>query len=108
MGKPDIVFFGEPLPKRFAMLFKAELPEAALLIVMGSSLQVEPFASTINQVSPLCPRLLINREIVGMRQRSGEGFRFDAYDNYRDVALDAGAHWTRIEFGRIKAGHPVE
>mmetsp|Transcript_8925 Transcript_8925/g.23196 ORF Transcript_8925/g.23196 Transcript_8925/m.23196 type:complete len:558 (-) Transcript_8925:110-1783(-) len=85
--KPDIVFFGEGLPKRFEMCSRADLPEAELLIVLGTSLSVEPFASTVNEVSPLCPRLLINRERVGVRRRRGMGFRFDSYDNYRDVAI---------------------
>lgn len=85
--KPDIVFFGEGMPKRFSMMMKGDLPDTELLIVLGTSLSVQPFASTVNQVGPLVPRLLINKEIVGMRDRSGHGFRFDAYDNYRDVAI---------------------
>eukprot|EP00747_Dinoflagellata_sp_TGD_P187553 gnl/TRDRNA2_/TRDRNA2_45276_c0_seq1.p1 gnl/TRDRNA2_/TRDRNA2_45276_c0~~gnl/TRDRNA2_/TRDRNA2_45276_c0_seq1.p1 ORF type:complete len:644 (+),score=99.36 gnl/TRDRNA2_/TRDRNA2_45276_c0_seq1:52-1983(+) len=85
--KPDIVFFGEPLPKRFSMMRQADLPEAELLIVMGTSLSVDPFASIVNEVRATCPRLLINRERVGVRQGRGPGFRLDAYDNYRDVAI---------------------
>lgn len=42
--KPDIVFFGESLPVDFYM--KAELiAKADLVIVMGSSLKVPPFAT---------------------------------------------------------------
>ena len=37
--KPDIVFFGEQLPKRFFM-FGIDMPQADLLIVMGTSLEV--------------------------------------------------------------------
>ena len=36
-----------------------------LLIVIGTSLQVHPFASLVNYVRPDVPRLLINREAVG-------------------------------------------
>lgn len=36
-----------------------------LLIVVGTSLQVHPFASLPNYVQPHVPRLLINREPVG-------------------------------------------
>ena len=36
-----------------------------LLIVIGTSLQVHPFASLPNYVQPHVPRLLINREPVG-------------------------------------------
>ncbi|KAG7482925.1 NAD-dependent protein deacetylase sirtuin-3, mitochondrial [Solea senegalensis] len=42
--KPDIVFFGEELPRHF-MKYLTDLPLADLLIVMGTSLEVEPFAS---------------------------------------------------------------
>ncbi|OCF30896.1 NAD-dependent histone deacetylase SIR2 [Kwoniella heveanensis BCC8398] len=62
--KPDIVFFGEDLPDRFFRLIP-ELKTCDLLIVIGTSLQVQPFASLVNHVPPTCPRLLINREPVG-------------------------------------------
>ncbi|KAA6413567.1 MAG: SIR2 family histone deacetylase [Lasallia pustulata] len=62
--KPDIVFFGEPLPTEF---FKnRELPGLAdLCIVMGTSLTVQPFASLPGFCSEGVPRLLINLEQVG-------------------------------------------
>ena len=34
-----------------------------LLIVMGTSLFVQPFASLIDQVPKGCPRLLLNRQV---------------------------------------------
>ena len=37
--KPDIVFFGEMLPSRFH-LCESDLPQAGLLIIMGTSLEV--------------------------------------------------------------------
>ena len=37
--KPDIVFFGEMLPSRFH-LYESDLPQAGLLIIMGTSLEV--------------------------------------------------------------------
>ncbi|XP_071954883.1 NAD-dependent protein deacetylase sirtuin-3-like [Antedon mediterranea] len=61
--KPDIVFFGEDLPKRFFYYLK-DFPQCDLLIVMGTSLQVYPFADIVNSVRSYIPRLLINREIV--------------------------------------------
>ena len=63
--KPDIVFFGESLPYRFYKLMKEDFEKCDLLIVMGTSLQVQPFASLINLVSEDTPRLLINKEEVG-------------------------------------------
>uniref|UniRef100_A0A8C8YM31 Deacetylase sirtuin-type domain-containing protein n=1 Tax=Prolemur simus TaxID=1328070 RepID=A0A8C8YM31_PROSS len=37
--KPDIVFFGEPLPPRF-LLHVADFPMADLLLILGTSLEV--------------------------------------------------------------------
>ncbi|AFR96356.2 NAD-dependent histone deacetylase SIR2 [Cryptococcus neoformans C23] len=62
--KPDIVFFGEGLPDRFFKL-APELRKCDLLIIIGTSLQVQPFASLVDYVPSTCPRLLINREAVG-------------------------------------------
>lgn len=62
--KPDIVFFGEGLPDRFFSSLR-DLKKADLLIVLGTSLQVNPFASLVHQVSDHCPRVLINLERVG-------------------------------------------
>ncbi|KAH8075905.1 NAD+ binding protein [Aureococcus anophagefferens] len=43
--KPDIVFFGEGLPRRFFELANRDLPRCRLLLVIGTSLSVQPFAS---------------------------------------------------------------
>jgi len=58
--KPDIVFFGEGLPIRFYTSLKNDFKECDLLIIMGTSLTVQPFAGLIDMVKPSCPRLLIN------------------------------------------------
>lgn len=44
--KPDIVFFGEPLPQKFNWMSTADMASCDLLIVMGTSLAVQPFAGT--------------------------------------------------------------
>eukprot|EP00794_Sanderia_malayensis_P018231 gene18231-20049_t len=62
--KPDIVFFGEDLPRRF-FLYPKDFAKCDMLIVMGTSLKVEPFAGLANEASRSAPRLLINRDIVG-------------------------------------------
>ncbi|XP_063301438.1 NAD-dependent protein deacetylase sirtuin-3, mitochondrial-like isoform X3 [Pelobates fuscus] len=62
--KPDIVFFGEDLPKRFRK-FTKDFPRADLLIIMGTSLKIEPFAKIVDAVQPNVPRLLLNRDLVG-------------------------------------------
>ena len=63
--KPDIVFFGENLPERFFTHKHSDLREADLLLIMGTSLVVYPFAGLTDEVLEHCPRLLINREVVG-------------------------------------------
>ncbi|CAH2234923.1 jg24379 [Pararge aegeria aegeria] len=65
--KPDIVFFGESLPERFQMCLQADFQKCDMLIIMGSSLEVQPFASLIDMVPDWCPRLLINREKAGLK-----------------------------------------
>nr|XP_045008176.1 NAD-dependent protein deacetylase sirtuin-3, mitochondrial isoform X1 [Jaculus jaculus] len=62
--KPDIVFFGEQLPQRF-FLHVVDFPLADLLLILGTSLEVEPFASLSEAVPKSVPRLLINRDLVG-------------------------------------------
>lgn len=86
--KPDIVFFGEGVsagpihvesPTSEAdshALFDIKLPDefgeaatwlahADLLIIMGTSLTVYPFAGLRNRVPESCPRVLINLDKVG-------------------------------------------
>ncbi|XP_017767390.1 PREDICTED: NAD-dependent protein deacetylase sirtuin-2 isoform X2 [Eufriesea mexicana] len=92
--KPDIVFFGEMLPERFHVLADRDFTEADLLIIMGSSLVVQPFASLVDRVRPNCPRLLINKDKVGMQDRLSRllglrhGLIFDTRSSHggRDVA----------------------
>nr|XP_026695711.1 NAD-dependent protein deacetylase sirtuin-2 isoform X2 [Ciona intestinalis] len=62
--KPDIVFFGEDLPKRFYYYLK-DFPSCDLLLVFGTSLQVEPFASLVDSARFTTPRLLLNMVKVG-------------------------------------------
>ncbi|XP_078077204.1 NAD-dependent protein deacetylase sirtuin-3 [Mustelus asterias] len=62
--KPDVAFFGESLPKDFYS-YRKEFKQSDLLIVMGTSLEIEPFASIVNSVQPHIPRLLLNRNAVG-------------------------------------------
>ena len=74
--KPDIVFFGENLPERFFQCVKADFPKCDLLIILGTSLVVQPFASLVDRVGPLCPRLLINNEVGDMSASPSPGRRW--------------------------------
>lgn len=90
--KPDIVFFGESLPERFHKHVTKDMSKCDLLIVMGTSLVVQPFASLVDRVPETTPRLLINKEKSGQQvdfftllMGGKSGFQFDSEDNYRDV-----------------------
>jgi len=90
--KPDIVFFGENLPEKFFKCMKSDFKKCDLLIIMGTSLVVQPFASLIDRVGDQCPRVLINMEKVGQASDLssliyGGGLMFDKPGNYRDVAI---------------------
>lgn len=81
--KPRIVFFGEDLPDRWEM-HQEDMENCELLIVMGTSLQVLPVAGLPERVPSTVPRLLLNREPVGVSR----GFRFHMEgekQNWRDV-----------------------
>jgi NAD-dependent SIR2 family protein deacetylase len=69
--KPDIVFFGEELPSRFQDLVNQDTADCDLLIVMGTSLMVMPVAAIPDWVSPTCPRILLNRDLVGSFRNKG-------------------------------------
>lgn len=92
--KPDIKFFGERLDGRFFRLVKEDFPtKCELLIIIGSSLTVMPFANLVQKVPAHCPRLLINKTKSGhdlpflLRMfRPGDGLLYDKKGNTRDVA----------------------
>lgn len=90
--KPDIVFFGESLPPIFHERLASDFPQCDLLIVIGTSLVVQPFASLVNRVPETTPRLYINMEPPPIQESfeallfgGGCTFRFGKENNYRDV-----------------------
>jgi NAD-dependent deacetylase sirtuin 2 len=108
--KPDIVFFGENLPEKFYTLPNQDFKQCDLLIIMGTSLSVQPFASLVDYVSDHCVRLLINRDKVGKNSSGffrsmifGEGLCFDLPGNRRDVVYegdcDEGCLFLADQFG---------
>ncbi|XP_011184358.1 NAD-dependent protein deacetylase Sirt2 [Zeugodacus cucurbitae] len=62
--KPDIVFFGENMPDSFYNMPTEDFKDCDLLFVMGTSLEVYPFASLVGYAEPTCLRVLINRTSV--------------------------------------------
>ncbi|KAI8928939.1 DHS-like NAD/FAD-binding domain-containing protein [Entophlyctis helioformis] len=90
--KPDIVFFGESLPARFYTLAQTDFRECDALVVMGTSLKVQPFAGLVDLVKPTVPRLLVNRESCGDSRLSTRGFDFVGdVQKYRRDALYLGS-----------------
>ncbi|ORZ33198.1 DHS-like NAD/FAD-binding domain-containing protein, partial [Catenaria anguillulae PL171] len=82
--KPDIVFFGEALPEAFFKAMQSQVPEADLLLVLGTSLKVAPFNMVVDEVGVRVPRVLINRERVGECKHPGRGLDFDGkYQKFR-------------------------
>lgn len=67
--KPDIVFFGEQLPKSFYSAPQT-VAQADLAIIIGTSLKVNPFAYLAQIIPPEAPVILINRDdVLGDRNR---------------------------------------
>lgn len=66
--RPDVTFFGEPLPERFHQVSLRDLPGCDLLLVLGTSLLVYPVAGLPQLVGPSTVRLLCNREASGCFQ----------------------------------------
>ncbi|TSK38494.1 NAD-dependent protein deacetylase sirtuin-3, mitochondrial [Bagarius yarrelli] len=66
--KPNVVFFGEDLPEKYFQ-HETDFPKADLLIIMGTSLKIEPFATLVNTIKPGVVRLLLNRHAVGPFER---------------------------------------
>jgi NAD-dependent deacetylase sirtuin 2 len=80
--KPDIVFFGEALPDDFFNDLEEDFAKCDLLIIIGTSLKVHPFAGLTTLVEKECPRILVNRDPVG-----NDFLYDDPQRNYRDVFL---------------------
>jgi len=62
--KPNVVFYGESLPQRFFEKLQ-ECKDVDLIIIMGTSLKVQPFASIPYLTNPKADILVINMENVG-------------------------------------------
>lgn len=94
--KPDVVFFGEKLPAAFTEAV-VDIPSADLLIVVGTSLVVYPFASLASMVRKGTPRVYITKklETVGDFQfKNAEvpdvAFEYDCDEFFRTLADECG------------------
>ena len=92
--KPDIVFYGERLPEKFFRLSERDFATCDLLIVIGTSLVVEPFSLLVEVTPKHVPRLVINLTPIQRRSkglaitgRESNAFDFDSEARYRDVFI---------------------
>ncbi|TPP66132.1 NAD-dependent protein deacetylase sirtuin-2 [Fasciola gigantica] len=69
--KPDVILFGENMPRKFYANYSQDFSSCDLLIIIGTSLQVLPFCGLIHRVGSNVPRLYMNREYS---QDSSTGF----------------------------------
>ncbi|KAH8666341.1 DHS-like NAD/FAD-binding domain-containing protein [Xylariales sp. PMI_506] len=64
--KPDITFFGEPLPNEFHnRLVKHDKDRVDLVVVIGTSLKVAPVSEVVPYLPPHIPQIYISRTPVG-------------------------------------------
>lgn len=84
--KPDIIFFGEKLPADF---FKKSflLEKADLVIVMGTSLVVYPFANLLSLINKNIPIVLINREDSYSKGEKHDNYLFIGGDLDENVEI---------------------
>lgn len=92
--KPDIVFFGQDLPLKFYECPLNDFDDCDLLLIMGTSLEVQPFASLVDKPNSNCIRFLINRDEVGKKSNNvfaswllGSSLSYNMADNKRDIAF---------------------
>ncbi|EGW32451.1 uncharacterized protein SPAPADRAFT_61518 [Spathaspora passalidarum NRRL Y-27907] len=62
--KPDITFFGEPLPKLFHDRINHDIQQCDLLISIGTSLKVAPVADIVDKLPQTTPQILINKDPI--------------------------------------------
>jgi len=74
--KPDVIFFGETPPPRFQKSSE-DFHACDLLIVIGTSLQVQPFAGLIHAVRANITRLFINKMEPRVPNSEENFLRFD-------------------------------
>lgn len=62
--KPNITFFGEPLPPVFHNNLLPDMCLCDLVISIGTSLKVAPVADIVHKIPPHVPQILINRDPI--------------------------------------------
>ena len=60
--KPDITFFGEPIPDYYASQLEEDKVKADLLLILGTSLKVRPVKTMLVDFPPHVPQIWINKD----------------------------------------------
>ena len=60
--KPDLAFYGEPLPEKVVSSLQDDVEMCDLVLILGTALQVQPFASIPQCVRAGTPRVLVNHQ----------------------------------------------
>jgi NAD-dependent deacetylase sirtuin 2 len=96
--KPATVLYGTDLPKKFFRSIRDDFPSATeLMIVAGTSLTVSPANQLVGMVSHDTPRLLVNREVVGVDL----GLQYGERDGLLQGDCDAGFLALAVQLGWV-------
>jgi len=110
---PDVVMNDDDLPDEFFEQLEKDFQECDLLIVIGTSLKVEPFPGMIEDPPLDVPRVLINNEPVVTymeevaekngklveisKDRLSQKFKFGHFFNRRDIFIGGNINDNAIE-----------
>ncbi len=86
--KPDVVLYGEPLPKYVCIGARREIARADTLIVAGTSLAVEPAASFLEDFRGK-HLVIVNREETPADARADLVIREDVEKVFRELEAEA-------------------
>ncbi|KAK0742474.1 DHS-like NAD/FAD-binding domain-containing protein [Apiosordaria backusii] len=122
--KPDIIFFGEPLPDEFShRLTQHDVDKVDLVIVIGTSLKVAPVSEVVPYLPSHIPQIYISREPIGhnnfdidllgdcdvvvaeLCRRAGWGLRHEMVPEGQVVEVEGVRGWgSRWVFKEVKEG----
>ncbi|KAK4176433.1 DHS-like NAD/FAD-binding domain-containing protein [Triangularia setosa] len=122
--KPDIIFFGEPLPDEFShRLTQHDVDKVDLVIVIGTSLKVAPVSEVVPYLPSHIPQIYISREPIGhnnfdidllgdcdvvvaeLCRRAGWGLEHEMVPRGQEVKVEKVEGWgSRWVFKEVKDG----
>lgn len=85
--KPDITFFGQPLPKVAARCLQRDREAVDCLLVVGTSLAVAPMSTIVGFLPPEVPQILINKRPIKPPRHLSKGFDAQLIGDADEIAL---------------------